>query len=350
MIKKTAVCLCLWMMACIGQASYAQDYTIATVTRSPFSIVEDGKDTGFSLDLFAEVAKDLEWNYTVQRFDTFTDMLGAVQDGAVDAAIANISVTASREAVMDFSQPIFAAGLQIMVKDDRQGVSAWSSVISKDIVLAIALAFTLLLGAGMLMWRFERHHEGYFHLPAREAMFPAFWWALNLILNGGFEERQPRSPLGRLFGVILVISSLFFVSVFVARITTIMTVEAIQSNVSQLSDLYGKNIGTISHSTSSEFLNRRDLNHTGYDSIDEMFASFEAGDLDAIIFDAPILAYYANNNGKQGHLIGKVFVPENYGIALSSGSPLAEPINQSLLKLREDGTYDRIYSKWFGVN
>jgi polar amino acid transport system substrate-binding protein len=47
-------------------------------------------------------------------------------------------------------------------------------------------------------------------------------------------------------------------------------------------------------------------------------------------------------------LMDKVFKPENYGIALPTGSPLREEINQSLLRLRENGTYGELVRKWFG--
>jgi polar amino acid transport system substrate-binding protein len=319
------------------------------VTRAPFSMVQNGADTGFSIDLLSEVAKNLDWTYSINRVQSFTDMLSAVQNGTADAAIANISITASRETVMDFSQPIFEAGLQIMTPSDPNTGSVWSILLSKDLVLAIFGAFALLLGGGMLMWRLERKHQDYFDMSAREAMFPAFWWALNLIVNGGFEERQPRTPLGRLFGVFLVISSLFFVSVFVARITAAMTVGAIQANVSDINDLYGKNVGTISGSTSADFLNKRDLGFAGYENVDLLLKAFEASEIDAVVFDAPILAYYVNSQrDNRARLIGQVFLAENYGIALPSNSPLSEQINQSLLELREDGTYDRVYRKWFG--
>lgn len=339
------------MIVCLFDASRAsaEDLVVTTVTRAPFSMVENGADTGFSIDLLSEVAKNLDWTYTINRVQSFSDMLDAVQNGTADAAIANISITASREAVLDFSQPIFEAGLQIMTPSDPNTGSVWSILLSKDLVLAIFGAFALLLGGGMLMWRLERKHQDYFDLTAREAMFPAFWWALNLIVNGGFEERQPRTPLGRLFGVFLVISSLFFVSVFVARITAAMTVGAIQANVSDINDLYGKNVGTIAGSTSADFLTKRDLGFSSYENVDLLLEAFEASDIDAVVFDAPILAYYVNSQkDNRARLIGQVFLAENYGIALPSNSPLSEQINQSLLELREDGTYDRVYRKWFG--
>jgi polar amino acid transport system substrate-binding protein len=327
----------------------AENLTVTTVTRAPFSMIENGQDTGFSMDLLDEVAKNLDWTYTINRVQSFGEMLDAVQNGNADAAIANISITASREAVLDFSQPIFEAGLQIMAPSDPNTGSVWHLLFSKDLVLAIFGAFALLLGGGMLMWHLERRHQDYFDLNAREAMFPAFWWALNLIVNGGFEERQPRTPLGRLFGVVLVISSLFFVSVFVAKITAAMTVGAIQANVSDINDLYGKDVGTITGSTAADFLDKRDLGYSGFSDVGMMLKAFEDKTIDAVVFDAPILAYYVNSQtDNRTRLVGQVFLAENYGIALPSNSPLSEQINQSLLELREDGTYDRIYKKWFG--
>lgn len=329
----------------------AQELEILTVTRPPFSLVENGTDTGFSIDLWRALADEIGLEYKFKRLDSFSEMIQGIVDADADAAIANISITAARETQLDFSQPIFEAGLQIMIPANASTGSVWTAIMSRDLLLAVALAFALLFGGGMLMWHFERKHQPYFDLPPSEAMFPAFWWALNLVVNGGFEERQPRSPLGRLFGVFLVISSLFLVSLFVAKITAVLTVEAIQSNVQGLNDLYGKRIGTIEGSTSTDFLTRRDFRYAGYPDLNALIDAFEHDEIDAVVFDAPILAYYVNNGGgDHGRLIGNVFVPENYGIALPSSSDLAEPINQSLLKLRENGTYSTIYRKWFGNN
>ncbi len=327
----------------------AQELRVATVTRPPFSMVENGVDTGFSLDLWAALMADMGRSSSVERVEQFGDMLALVESGAADAAIANISITAAREAAFDFSQPIFESGLQIMVHGDAGGPSIWAALFSKDILLAIALSFGVLFGGGLLMWRFERGQDGYFDMPAKKAAFPAFWWALNLVVNGGFEERVPRSVFGRLFGVLLVVSSLFVVSLVVAKITATLTVAEIQSAVNSVNDLYGKKVGTTRGSTASTYLDNRDLSHRSYDDLASLLAAFESGALDAVVFDAPILAYYVNTSEGEAALAGSVFLRENYGIVLPSGSDLAEPLNLSLLRLRENGAYEKIYRKWFGA-
>lgn len=339
------------VLAALTQMTAAAPLRVATVTRPPFSMTENGTDTGFSIDLLSALAERLHWDYRIDRKDQFADMLGAVSAGQADLAIANISITAARETQMDFSQPIFEAGLQIMVPADAVAApSLVRALISADLLMAIVLAFVLLSAGGMVMWWFERRAQPYFDRPAREALFPSFWWALNLVVNGGFEERVPRTLFGRLFGVLLVVSSLFVVSVFVARITTAMTVEAITGSVNSVNDLYGKSVGTIAGSTSAGFLERREIGFAAYDGLQSLIAGFEAGHLDAVVFDAPVLAYYATHQGqRQAVMIGSVFLRENYGILFPTGSPLVEDVNQALLMLREDGTYDAIHARWFGI-
>lgn len=349
-MKRAFFALICLTFAVIAQQSLAQSLSVTTVTRPPFSYVEDGDETGFSMDLLAALAEALNWDYTVNRVEAFSDMLGAVQSGSADLAIANISITALRETQMDFSQPIFEAGLQIMVPSDAvRKPSLLQALLSKELFIAIGLAFAILLGGGMLMWSFERRAQPYFDRDLNEAWFPSFWWALNLVVNGGFEERMPRTPFGRMLGVVLVVSSLFIVSVFTARITSVMTVDAITGSVNSVNDLYGKTVGTISGSTAASFLNRREIEFTSYPGLNEMLDAFKAEDLDAVVFDAPILSYFAAHEGRRiASMTGGVFLRENYGIAFPTGSPLVEDVNQALLGLREDGTYDEIYRKWFG--
>lgn len=335
----------------LTQTAAAQTLNVATVTRPPFSMTENGADTGFSIELLEALAQALGWDYRIDRQEQFGDMLGAVTNGTADLAIANISITSARETMMDFSQPIFEAGLQIMVPaGQNSSPSLLRALWSTDLLLAVTLAFLILMGGGMLMWWFERRAQPYFDRPASEAWFPSFWWALNVVVNGGFEERMPRTPVGRVFGVILVFSSLFIVSVFVAKITSVMTVEAITGSVNSVNDLYGKHVGTIEGSTAAGFLERREIDFAAYDGLEPLLRGFEQAEVDAVVFDAPVLSYYATHEGREvASLTGPVFLRENYGIAFPTDSPLVEEVNQALLALREDGSYDQIYRKWFGV-
>ncbi|MEO0358418.1 MAG: transporter substrate-binding domain-containing protein, partial [Pseudomonadota bacterium] len=101
--------------------------------------------------------------------------------------------------------------------------------------------------------------------------------------------------------------------------------------------------------TAAGFLESRDVRFVAFAGLNDMLDAYEREDVDAIVFDAPILAYYVNQGPvRPSTFVGRSFLPENYGIALTSGSDLAEPINQSLLRLRESGEYASLIRKWFG--
>lgn len=341
--------LLLVLMTGAALAQTRDDLSMATVHRPPFAIVEGGEVSGFSIDLMRAIGEEMGRTVTFVPQASFGDMLEQVRSERVDGAIANISITTEREREMDFSQPIFAAGIKILLPNEDAGFGIFAALFTRDILLIVLSGLALLMFGGLLMWVFERRHQAYFDKPAKEALFPSFWWALNLVVNGGFEERVPQSPFGRVFAVILVVASLFIVSIFVASITAATTVTALNSNVQTLRDLDNKQVGTITGSTSATFLDEKKLRFTGYSTPAEMLDAFESGDIDAVVFDGPILAYYQSNDGRGiSRLLDRTYRPESYGIAMPTGTALKEEIDQVLLRLRVDGTYDALLTKWFG--
>jgi len=352
LLNKICIWTLLWVILALRPAIAQQpDMVFETIERPPFSFLDEGKPAGFSIDLMNRVAQELGRGVRFQYSDNFPEMLSSVEAGTVDGAIANISITSAREEVMDFSQPIFKSGLQIMVTDEGGGSSIIRAVFSAKLMLAVLAAFAILFLLGLLMWLFERRKQDYFDKPAKEALFPSFWWALNLVVNGGFEERLPRSMMGRLLGVLMVISSLFVVSIFVANITASLTIEAISGSIGSVSDLNGRNVATTSGSTSSAFLDSRGVTHNTYASFSDLIAAFEDGILEAVVFDGPLLAFYVANDGAgTARLLAREYRPENYGIALPQGSAMREPINRALLGLTEAGVYRDLVEKWFGTS
>jgi ABC-type amino acid transport substrate-binding protein len=58
----------------------------------------------------------------------------------------------------------------------------------------------------------------------------------------------------------------------------------------------------------------------------------------------------ANAGKGRATTVGAPFRKEDYGIVFPRGSTLRTEVNVELLKMREDGTYGRIYGKWFTSN
>jgi polar amino acid transport system substrate-binding protein len=76
-----------------------------------------------------------------------------------------------------------------------------------------------------------------------------------------------------------------------------------------------------------------------------------AGDLEAVVADAPTLADIIRANPELNlKMVGEPFTEEFYGIGIRKGQDeLKAQIDAALAAMREDGTYDEIYNKWFGA-
>jgi polar amino acid transport system substrate-binding protein len=348
--------LILSALLCVSltQASDAQSpndivkMRVMTVERKPFAFQQDGVWIGFAVELWKTIAGLYGIKTEFVGSDQFSEMLNAVESGFADAAVANISITHSREQRMDFSQPIFDAGL-IVLMPTTNSPSIFAIILRKQILFWLFSAVGLLVVAGGLIAFFERKNPHFKALTHNTKFGEGLWWSVNVVTNASFTIFTPQTRSGRSVGYGLIIIGLFVVSAFVAQITSALTVGELRSQIDGVNDLYGKRVGTTAGSTSSHFLTAQSINHQTYEVLDDLFIAIESGELDAIVHDAPILAYYAKTKGQgKFRTSGRVFNPEKYGFLFPQGSASREKFDQGLLKLRETGQYNKILTKWFG--
>ncbi len=122
--------------------------------------------------------------------------------------------------------------------------------------------------------------------------------------------------------------------------------------VSELSDLQGKRIGTKIGSTSYDYLQKNlgdNAEIKPYPGSADMYLALMGGSVDAVFYDAPNVGYFAKTKGEgRAKVVGPLYEGQQYGIAFNAGSEWLEPTNEALASMKEDGTYDEIYTKWFG--
>ncbi|HET7411540.1 MAG TPA: transporter substrate-binding domain-containing protein [Pararhizobium sp.] len=203
---------------------------------------ESGKMVGFDMDMLREIAKRAGFDYNLKTMN-FEGIIPALQARQADMAIAGITITDARSKVVDFSDPYYDSGLQLLVPVD----------------------------------------------------------------NG---------------------------------------------SITKISDLKGKAVGTKIGSTSSIFLKKNapeSTKITPYPSGSNMFMALLSGSVDAVLYDQPNVAYFAQTKGKgKVKTVGKLYEGQSYGIALKKGSEWLPKVNKALADIKADGTYDKIYEKWFG--
>ncbi|WP_447956795.1 transporter substrate-binding domain-containing protein [Vreelandella sp. EE7] len=210
----------------------------------PFEMMdsETGEMIGFDMDIINEVASraGFEVNLTTMEF---SGIIPAVQTGSQEIAIAGTTITEERAQVVDFSDPYYDSGLQIIVRADND-------------------------------------------------------------------------------------------------------------DVEDLEDLQGLSIATKIGSTSYNFLQEElgdDAEITPYPDTPDMYMALLGRNVDAVLYDAPNVAYFSQTRGDgRTKVVGPLYEGQQYGIVFHKGSEWLEPTNEALAAMREDGTYDEIYEKWFG--
>jgi polar amino acid transport system substrate-binding protein len=128
------------------------------------------------------------------------------------------------------------------------------------------------------------------------------------------------------------------------------------SKVAKFADLkklkVGVQTGTTGDEAVSKLQGKTSTNIKRFESTPLALKELEAGGVDAVVADNGVVIHYVANNpgGKFKTVADKEFVPEQYGIALKKGNTeLLEKINKGLADIKADGTYDQIFTKYFGA-
>lgn len=332
------------------------DVTVATYDLEPFVFTNGEYRSGFTIDLLDEIAKRANWtvNYVGVNEQSSPGLLEAVRSGRADAAACAISVTAERAETVDFSQPMMSAGLQILVPADttertQPGLTDFLKLLfSKTMLVWLFAALVLTILPAHIIWFLERRDaetsmsKSYF-----PGIFQAFEWGLGMMAAAPVNE--PRRWLTRTVSVLWTFVSIIFVAYYTAILTANLTVEKFDAQIRSPEDLVGKKACTVADTTTASYLASIGVQFSAMQSITDCFSGMTERKVDAVVFDAPILQYYlSENRAGESRLVGPVFKPRDYGIAFPIGSALRRQVDDALLSIREDGTYDRVKQKWFG--
>ena len=124
------------------------------------------------------------------------------------------------------------------------------------------------------------------------------------------------------------------------------------SGLDQLTELAGKRVGVQKETTGETYLSDFAPEATqviAYDDAAGLQDALAAGQLDAAMLDNTVSGQFVSDNPKL-KLAREFDTGEQYGMAVKKDGniPLLRTINSTLADLREDGTYDKIYTTYFG--
>ncbi|MBZ0331437.1 transporter substrate-binding domain-containing protein [Halomonas sp. ANAO-440] len=124
--KQTLLVSSLALGLGFSAAALADRPTVKVVTDPsfvPFEMLDPdtGEMIGFDMDIINEVAERAGFEVDLTTME-FAGIIPAVQTGSQEIAIAGVTITEERAEIVDFSDPYYDSGLQIIVRADNDSV------------------------------------------------------------------------------------------------------------------------------------------------------------------------------------------------------------------------------------
>ena len=321
----------------------------------PFVMQEDGKLTGFSIDLWNAVAAKLGRPTTIALAPDTAAAFDALRTGKADVVVTGHFYTPERDREFDFTHSIMNAGQQVMVRAGGHGPSDvplrtfLDLLFSRPALLWFASAFLLVLIPAHLVLFFGGRsgdlipaEGGYFH-----RLFHALAWSTEILV--GQVPSRPKDKVGRFLAISWRFVGILFVSLFVAKLTASLTYEQFRGLIAGPDDLAGKVVATQAGSTSVDHLRRLGAQIETFPTPEEAYAALLDERVDAVVLAGPALRYFELRQGAgRVKVVGPEFRKSDLGFMVPLDSPLRRQIDSALVALRADGTYERLREKWFG--
>ncbi|MEK4029083.1 MULTISPECIES: transporter substrate-binding domain-containing protein [Bacillaceae] len=123
------------------------------------------------------------------------------------------------------------------------------------------------------------------------------------------------------------------------------------SNIKKLEDIKGKEVGVGGGTTFEEVAKSVDgANVKLYKAVNDYVQDLVNKRLDVIINDQLLMSYNIKENNLPLQISSDILNKDEIGMAVKKGNEdFLEEVNKSLAEMKEDGTYNEIYKKWFGT-
>jgi len=308
--------------------------------------------TGVMVDLWEEIAGRLGVGTEFVREETFPGLMEGLPAGRADVALGPIAITEERERVVDLTHPLFHSGLRVAVRQRTNTgfAAALESLLSWKLVQLFGVVLLLALVSGHLLWWVERRHNPRSFPPSYpRGAWEATWWIISTIITGGCDDKHVDGVLGRILAFAWMIGGIVLVAAFTSVLTATITAERVSGTIHGPRDLAGRVVGCQAGAVTVPVIRRLGGTPQEFADLTGAIDALQLGMVEAVVSENRQLMFLLSRSNRADiRLVGPMFESFDYGIALTAGSPLREALNTVILRMREDGTLDRITAEWLG--
>jgi polar amino acid transport system substrate-binding protein len=284
-------------------------------------------------------------------------MLAAAEAGRIDIGVSCVSITAEREARVDFSHSFYETHLAIAVRDQSLWARIGNFVTDSETLYWLGVLVVLASLVGGIFYLLE--HRINPKLYSRESrsgrLVEGFILGLLFITRGPVNYYEFQTLAGRVLTVLLAVATTIFVASFTAILASAFTLERLRSNITGPADLSGLRVGVKGTATSQRYLDRLGVGYRTYATVPAMLDALDAGGLDAVVADDPVLRYEIRRGEQAGTYADLTVLPyqferQNYGLVLSEDPAFHEDVDRALLQVRDSEFWTERLGRYLGTS
>ncbi|XP_067141027.1 glutamate receptor ionotropic, kainate 2-like [Centruroides vittatus] len=362
---------------------------VTTVQNDPYVMLKESIDTlkgndryeGFCIDLINKLAEDLNFNYEIHEAgdgqygkkenDEWNGMIRELMDGKADVALVDLTITSSREEVVDFTMPFMTTGISILYKKSTTKVTtlfSFLSPFSMEVWVYVMGAYlgvsvTLFLVGRLSPYEWDNPH------PCRQddqvlensfSLLNSMWFTIGSLMQQG-SDVAPKAMSTRTIAGIWYFFTLIMISSYTANLAAFLTVENSVDPFTKAEDLVDQTeikYGCVRSGSTKTFFEETQVpaykklgdvmkNNPDYlvDNNNHGVERVLQGNY-AYFMESASIEYKKERECNLTN-IGGLLDNKGYGIATQNGSHYRTILSNGILKLQEAGVLLQLRDRWW---
>lgn len=339
---------------------------------------------GYAIDLIDELSRIVGFDYQFKEVDDgkygkydedkkeWNGMIREVMIGKADLAIADLSITSSREDAVDFTLPFMSTGISILFKKPTTKELELFSFLSPFENHVWVAVFGAYIGVSLWLFLVGRisPYEWADPHPCRQSdkilanqfsKANSFWFTMSALMQQG-SDLAPRSLSTRLVAACWYFLTLIIINSYTANLAAFLTVEKVVYPIERAEDLYRHpqhiKYGCVESGSTGSFFQHSKPSSTFRKMYEEMVfvhsneqgkAEVEKGNY-AFFMESTSIEYTTERNCNLTQ-IGGLLDSKGYGIALAKNSTRRRDyrtkLSEAILSLQESGTLEVLKNRWW---
>jgi polar amino acid transport system substrate-binding protein len=228
----------------------------------------------------------------------------------------------------------------------RRGRPQISAIRFLSTLLGIA---AIVLLVSVILWLLERRRTAAFGGPPVDGLVCSVSWSTQAMAKAN-PSVSPTTRPGLLLGGVWTAASVVLIAMFTAAVTSHLTARELSGLVRDAADLHHVRVGTVRDAVAAAYLDREGIHHQDFATIGDALRAVAAGQLDAVVYDKPILAWLVRqDHPNEVQMLDLRLAPQSYAIALPYDSPLRQKLNIALANTMRSSWWHEVVNRYVGA-